>query len=158
MYLKNITKKDGDYMRKAKKLLKKVLVGVSVVGVLISTDAMAASRVTATFSQAKVDSNSYSTIAKIVKKKKFEFAYVNIDEIYKADGSSSNYKRIKGKVEFKDGKDWSNCGTEKTIQKGIEQKFAIPKAGREAGTTLRFRAMGNDPSLDCRITGSFESY
>lgn len=77
-----------------KNLLKKAVVGVSVVGVLVSTNAMASTKVSAAFSKVKVDSNEYTTIAKITKQIKYEYAYVTISDIYKADGSASNYQQI----------------------------------------------------------------
>ena len=142
---------------KVKDWLKRVIVGVSVAGVLVSTNAMASQKVTAAFSKVKVDSNEYTTIAKVTKKADYEFAYVTISEIYKADGSSSNYQQIKGKVVFNDNGTWKICG-EKPVKKGEEANFRLPINAQRVGVTLRFRAMGNDPSLDCKVTGHFDSY
>lgn len=146
-------------MNKVKNYLKRVAVGLSVVGLLASTDVMAASGlVSKAFSKVYVDSNTFTTIAKITKQQSYGFAYVTIDGIYKADGSSSNYQKIQGKVHYKSGDDWKICGSQTTIVKGTQAVFTIPKAGSAAGTTLRFRAMGNDPSLDCKISGHFDTY
>lgn len=153
-------KKVGYYfMSQAKVILKKALVGACVVGVLISTDAMAQSKmVSVPFTKAKVDSNEFTTVAKVVKEQESQFAYVTVDQIYKADGSSSNYQRINEKVQYKKGDKWIMCDSIKNIRKGEQAKFEIPKLYRTAGNKLRFRGMGNDPSLDCKISGHFDTY
>ena len=140
-----------------KNLLKKAVVGVSVVGVLVSTNAMASTKVSAAFSKVKVDSNEYTTIAKITKQIKYEYAYVTISDIYKADGSASNYQQIQAKVVYNDNGTWKIC-EEKAVKKGEKADFHLLINAQRAGVTLRFRAMGNNPSLDCKVTGYFESY
>lgn len=146
-------------MNKVKNYLKRVAVGLSVVGLLVSTDVMAASgAVSKAFSKVYIKGESYTTIAKITKKQNYEFAYVTIEDIYKADGSTSNYTMIQGKVHYKSGDDWKICGSETRIVKGTQAVFTIPKAGRGADTTLRFRAKGNNPLLNCKISGHFDTY
>lgn len=142
---------------KVKDLLKKAVVGVCVAGVLVSTNAMASTKVTAAFSKVKVDSNEYTTIAKVTKQIDYEYAYVTISDIYKADGSASNYQQIKGKVVFNDAGTWKIC-EEKVVKKDTETKFILKNNAKYEGVTLRFRAMGNNPSLDCKVTGHFDSY
>ncbi|MDE7425247.1 MAG: hypothetical protein K2N51_16425 [Lachnospiraceae bacterium] len=149
------------FKSKTKNFFKKVAVGAGVVGVLVSTNVMAAKAsgmVSTPFTKAKVDSNEYTTVAKVTKKVNYEYAYVTIDNIYKADGSDSKYKRIKGRINYYQGGKWHKSGAEKTITKGDETIFEISEAGRNAGTILRFRAMGNDPSLDCKVSGHFDTY
>lgn len=145
---------------KVKDLLKKAVVGVCVAGVLVSTNIMAATvsdGVSTSYTKVKVDSNEYTTIAKVTKEKKYEYAYVTISNIYKADGSTSNYQQIKGKVVFNDAGTWKIC-EEKVVKKDTETKFILKNNAKYEGVTLRFRAMGNNPSLDCKVTGHFDSY
>ena len=113
-------------MIKQKKFMKNVLVTICVMSLLVSTNAIAASsRLSKTFTKKKVDSNEYRKVAEITKKQEYEYGYVTIDEIYKADGSSSRYKKIKAKVYCKPDKKWILCGSGKVIKKKKESRLWI---------------------------------
>ena len=103
------------------------------------------------FTKAFVDSNSYTYITSNTMTMYKEYADVKVTNIYKADGSASDYKYVWVKatpdgdpVKVKLGDSWT--------------QISIPSANRFAGMNVSMHAKGNDPSLDCKITGSWLVY
>ena len=93
-----------------------------------------------TFTKVNVDSNSYSS----------ETATVNITDIYKANGDPSNYRRVNAKA--------TSTGTPENIEKGSDYELDIPSSYQGKGSMVTLYCMGNDPALDCKISGRFNAY
>lgn len=97
-----------------------------------------------------VDSNQWTFIASTYSSDKEDEAYIRITDIYKADGSDSNYKKIKYGVCYK-----SDMFSSGTIKKGTKYYFDIPSDCIGRGRKYVFLGMGNNPSKDCLITGFY---
>lgn len=104
----------------------------------------------AMFAKEYVDSNEWTYICYSIRSSKATDLEVKITNIYKADGSDSNYKKVKVYCSG-GGYDFST----KTAPLNITVSYDVPVNYGASGTTYKLYAMGNDPSLDCQITGSF---
>lgn len=101
-----------------------------------------------------VDSNTYTTIASPTKASDASTCSLRVTNLYKSDGTGSNYKKIKAK--FYVGSTICTTSTEYTsADLGKYLTPTLKEQYRKKGTTLTFKAMGNDPSLDCQMTGFF---
>ena len=141
------------------KLGKKVICGVLAFATS-ATMMVSAWNVSTAFSKKYVDSNQETYVTTATRQDQGEAARVIIDSIYQADGSQSSYKRIKGNIRYKNSSgQWKNLlSTYTTIKKGEEKVFIITNAAaKKSGATYHFYAKGNDPALDCRISGKFEA-
>ena len=103
-----------------------------------------------TFTKVNVDSNSYSYIVRYTKTQRSETATVNITDIYKANGDPSNYRRVNAKA--------TSTGTPENIEKGSDYELDIPSSYQGKGSMVTLYCMGNDPALDCKISGRFNAY
>ncbi|MBD5553788.1 MAG: hypothetical protein HDQ95_00155 [Roseburia sp.] len=104
----------------------------------------------AMFSKEYVDSNEWTYICYSIRSSRTTDLEVKISKIYKADGSDSNYKKVKVYCSG-GGYDFST----KIAQLNTTVSYEVPVGYGASGTTYKLYAMGNDPSLDCQITGSF---
>lgn len=105
----------------------------------------------ASFTKAFVDSNSYTYITQGTMTVAKTYAEVQITNIYDAKGNTSDYKYVKIKA--------TANGEEKKVKVGNTwTKVSIPSNCQFAGMSLPMLAMGNDPSLDCKITGYWMVY
>ena len=101
-----------------------------------------------TFEKVLVDSNSFTTIAIARKYQTTPTAYFYLGNIYRANGTDSNYKKIK--VRVMDGDKIY------TVEKGHFYNLDIPKDYQAAGWDVAVYGMGNDPALDCRVSGRWD--
>lgn len=104
----------------------------------------------ATFTKQYVDSNEWTYVCYAQSPRKSTELSISISKIYKADGTTSNYKRIKVNPAIRNVLQGS-----RTLFVGSTTYYTIPSAYRAAGEKYIFFAMGNDPALDCQISGSF---
>ena len=141
--LREMIKFDG------KKNLKKGIVYISVLGMLLSTRALAAEK---SFVKTKVDSNEWTYIVTATKADKGETCKVEISNIYKANGSNSNYEAVRGVIRS----NTKTASVSSNIRLGKKTTtIALLEAYQAKGTILSFYSMGNNPSLDCKISGTF---
>lgn len=103
-----------------------------------------------TFEKRSVDSNTFVSVTGYTKTQTSGTADVKITEIYKADGSASNYKKVYAKV--------NRDGAEKSIEKGTEDILDIPANAQGKGTVIFLYCKGNNPSLDCQVSGWFDGH
>ena len=134
---------------KIKKVMVSAIVIVSITG-SIGADAVATG-----FKYAYVDSNQYTKVTSYTKVSEKKAIGVMLNNIYKADGSSSDYKKIKAK--FRSG----GCNVldnknEVTICKNENNVYLLKSKYRCPGVSITFSAMGNNPALDCQISGIFD--
>ena len=101
-----------------------------------------------TFEKVLVDSNSFGTIAIARKYQTTPTAYFYLGNIYKANGTDSTYQKIKVRV-MSEGKIY-------TVERGKSYNLDIPEAYQEAGWDVAVLGMGNDPALDCRVSGRWD--
>lgn len=101
-----------------------------------------------TFEKVLVDSNSFNPIATARKYQTTSIAFFALGNIYKADGSDSNYQQIKVRV--------MNKGKTYTVEKGHSYNLDIPEGYQEAGWDVTVYGMGNNPELDCRVSGRWD--
>ena len=97
------------------------------------------------FTKKFVDSNSYTFITSAVKDTYSETADIKISNIYKADGSSSNYNIVWIKV--------SGVDEGVPITKGYWYTMDLPPLYKDAGDSIILYAKGNNARLDCMISG-----
>ena len=100
----------------------------------------------ASFTKVHVDSNSWVLISSLKKETTTKTADFKLTNIYKADGSASNYVKIEAMV--KDG-------YAKIAYRGVTNTMQIPSSRQAAGKYAPLMAMGYNPRLDCRISGSW---
>lgn len=102
------------------------------------------------FTRQYVDSNQWTYVCDSSSTNKSKYLEVKIAAIYKADGSDSNYKKVKM---------YCAAGSlvvgSETISIGDTKFYDVPSGYNAAGTINKLFAMGNDPSLDCQISGFF---
>lgn len=101
------------------------------------------------FKKSFVDSNKWTNICSGKKETKTSTADLKITNIYKADGSNSLYSKVKAAV---------NGGTSATAVKGQYVTLKIPSNLQAAGKSVPLIAMGNNPALDCKISGYWVIY
>lgn len=102
------------------------------------------------FTKRPVDSNSYSYIESATKTTNANPVVVHITNIYKADGSNSAYSCVWTKA--------TSSGVAQQAVRGDYQELGIPEAYRHAGANIALYAKGNNPLLDCQISGSWMVY
>lgn len=103
-----------------------------------------------TFTQRYVDSNTFTQVVSLRKSATSDRATLTLSNIYKADGSTSNYQYILAKA--------TNQGSTISVRKGTTRDLSIPEGYRAVGSLIVLYARGNNPSLDCRISGTFNAY
>lgn len=131
--------------QKVKKALVSFLIGASLIGGSVVTYANCLYVSTKTY----VDSNTWTSVGGATKSTNGSYCTVKILEIYKADGSSSDYKYVKVKP--------TTNGTSTTCEKYKNKDITLPTAYQTAGVYVTYYCMGNNPRLDCMITGNFNS-
>ena len=127
-----------------KKQIEKIITGaitcLIMVGTTVGTNAAETQ-----FWKKFVDSNEYTYVCTAQQYTYSDKAAVKITEIYKADGSSSNYKQVYCKSML--------IGEYKLVDKGSWEDLKIPDSVKGAGKNNDLYVMGHDPSLDCKISG-----
>lgn len=118
---------------------------VAVIGTHIVCEASDTS-----FSNAYVDSNTYSYVTSATALQYSSTADVLVTNILKADGSASNYKQVYCKA--------TGSGTPVLVTKGSYYTLTVPISNRGEGKSIGLYAMGNNPSLDCRISGIWKTH
>ncbi len=104
------------------------------------------------FNDVYVDSNTYNKVCFSNLYFRYnDFSEIYINKIDKADGSSSNYTRVKLHMVCVTENKWQTAKIFTTY------KFNIPYEYREYGQVY-YAAMGNNPSLDCRIWGYVSTF
>ncbi len=131
-----------------KKFMSKIA-SVALVGIMISTTTVFAAQ--SAFNSKFVDSNEWTYVTDCVKATDYSEVYVRITNIYKGDGSSSDYKKIV--AQFKHGVDICTTSNSYVANKGTDCVAQLKQVYRAKGKLITFVAMGNDPALDCRIDG-----
>lgn len=102
------------------------------------------------FSSVYVDSNTYTPVVTGTKQTSIGNTQLYINNLYKADGSASSYRRVYAKA--------TSSGTPVSAQLGSWCSLALPSAYQMAGSRVILYLMGNDPSLDCRASGYWDIY
>lgn len=129
--------------------LKNVL-AVFAAGMLVMATHLVCEAKDASFSNAYVDSNTYSYVTSATALQYSSTADVLVTNILKADGSASNYKQVYCKA--------TGSGTPVLVTKGTYYTLTVPISNRGEGKSIGLYAMGNNPSLDCRISGIWKTY
>ncbi len=104
-----------------------------------------ASAAESSFTKSSVDSNSYSFVTTEKKDTTSTTAAVKIENIYKADGSASNYSTVDVKA--------TSSGTGVSVNKGSTVDISIPSGSQSSGSYVAMYSKGNIPWLDCKISG-----
>lgn len=105
------------------------------------------------FGKQYVDSNEWTYVCDSSRTTTSTSLEVQITNIYKADGSDSNYKKVK--VFCAAG---SLVVGSDTVSLNDPKSYIVPSGYNAAGTINKMFAMGNDPSLDCQISGFFTTH
>lgn len=142
---------------KSKKLLSVVISAATITFMSVTTFASVAyNGPIATITKSYVDSNTYTTIASPTKYSNTTECDLKLSTLYKADGSSSNYKVIKAK--FYSGSIICTGKSEYTSATlGTHLYPVLKKEYQAKGTKISFKAMGNNPALDCQVSGFFSA-
>lgn len=97
------------------------------------------------FTKVFVDSNQYTSVKSGTKDITNTTADLNVENIYTSSGGTSNYKQVKAKI--------MSSGTETIADKGATTSLPIPSRYQSAGSRVTLYCMGNNPALDCKISG-----
>lgn len=132
--------------------MKKTIVVVAAIVCVLSVgiEVLAASK---TFSKAFVDSNQWTSIVSARKDSTSGFCSVTVDDIYDADGNTCNYKKVK--VVCYNTTNVAVNNSSYTATKGKMCIMGYKSGFNVVGRTMTLKAMGNNPSLDCKISGAF---
>jgi hypothetical protein len=106
------------------------------------------------FTRVYVDSNTFGNVVTAQKDGKANPS-VKVTNIYKANGTVSSYKYIRVNV-VSNGTTVSLSGNIK-VKKGTIAEIPIIANCKKIGKSLTLRAMGNNASLDCQISGNFSA-
>ena len=101
----------------------------------------------AVFSNRFVYGGSFGYVASGTKELETSTAAVYISQIYKADGSSSDYWRLYAKA--------TSGGTSTKITKGKSCDIEIPGMYQKAGSYVALYLKGHDSNLNCIVDGSW---
>lgn len=132
---------DGAKMKNSSK----AVVSFLLVAMLLMTMVTSAYAGSSVFRNAYVDSNSWSYITKTANSSGSSTGTILISNLYKADGSASNYTTVFAKA--------TSGGTYIGVSKGRDCSLDIPAACRVKNAIVELYAMGNWPWLDCQMTG-----
>ena len=125
-------------MRKKILVLLVLLFAFSIVGTCLAGEL--------SFNKKFVDSNSWTLIGSAVKDSDGSYGEVRISKMYDSNQEeAANYKKLKVKA--------APNGNQTLVYKGDWCEVPIPLAYQLKGTSIQLFGMGNDPSLDCYITG-----
>ena len=103
-----------------------------------------------TFTRKYVDSNTYSNIVYATKYQTTSYATVIVNQIFKADGTSSNYKYVYCRV--------APDGESVLVTKGNSYDLKIPTGLQVPGQNILLQAKGHNASLDCQISGMWNAH
>ena len=132
------------------KRIKDIVVTTLCLLIIIGTVSVEASNYTTfVFTKKDVDSNTYTSIKSTTKLYDSNISTVKITNIYKANGSASNYKYVWVKV---------SGGTGTKVQKG--SWYDLPVSGEYAKKwrIVTLSAKGNNAALDCQVSGNWIAY
>lgn len=138
---------------KSRKPVLKVLLVTAAVIALTAQSAFAFSK-DKDFTKANVDSNTFNAVSgTTTTKNSSNTPQVKLENIYKANGDDSNYKIVLFKVNS--GNKQATSKSSMPVEKGTLENLILTSAYKKEGVSLTLHAMGNDPALDCQITGNF---
>ena len=110
------------------------------------------------FSKAYVNGNQYTYITRKDKETSNKYVKVLVDTMYKTDNKKAPYKKSKVQLRGWNGTSYVRCTISddygKTVKKGTEEKFQLLKDYQKIGKTVKYYAKGNNPDVDCKITGT----
>ena len=103
-----------------------------------------------TYFNVNVYGNRYTVAAEGTKDDQSNFITVTVTDIYKADGSASDYKKVKADVLDNSGNQISNS-TDNVLDLD-EAELVMLRQVYASGTRIKLRMKGNTSSLDCKVT------
>lgn len=110
------------------------------------------------FSKAYVEGNNYTYINRVNKETKYKYVKLSVDTMYMTDNKKASYKKSKAQLRGWNGKEYVRCTIAndygKTVNKGNAAKFQLLKDYQKAGKTVKYYAKGNNPDIDCKISGT----
>lgn len=123
----------------------KTVVSFLLVAMLLMTMVTSVYAGTASFLKQDVDSNTWSLITVTANSSGSSTGTLLISNLYKADGSNSNYTTVFAKA--------TSDGTYIGASKGRDYSLDIPATYRVRNTPVELYARGNWPWLDCQMSG-----
>jgi hypothetical protein len=136
------------YSIRTKKRTFIVYVAVIASALILSTISAFANELSIT--NKNVDSNTWTYVGYATKSTTSSYATVKITKLLTANGSASLYTLLKVKA--------TSTGTSYTVTLGVNTDIPIPSGSRAAGTAVGYYCMGNNPALDCKASGYFNSH
>ncbi len=110
------------------------------------------------FNKAYVEGNKYTYITRVDKETRYKNVEISVDTMYKTNNKKAAYKKSKAQLRGWDGTEYVRCTIAddygKTITKGKDAKFQLLKAYQKKGKTVKYYAKGNNPDIDCKISGT----
>ncbi len=129
---------------------KRIKVGIAAMALIILTSSMAA------FAQSYTDvyvfGSQYTVAADGESENTANYVVVVLTDIYKADGTSSNYSKVKGDVVNTSG---DQISTKTDCPITVQETTTIMLSHVFArGTKMKLRLKGNNSTLDCIVNFS----
>lgn len=142
-----------------KESIKRKITTTVVVATLVLANSGSVFAAHTTFSKALVEGNRYTYVTKKDKETSYKYVKLRINTMYTDDNKvASNYKKSKAQLRGYDGSSYVRCTISddygKTVEKGQDERFTLLKKYQAKGKTIKYYAKGNNPDLDCKISGS----
>lgn len=110
------------------------------------------------FKKAYVNGNSYSYVTRVDKETSNKYVKIIVDTMYTTNNKKATYKKSKAQLRGWNGQNYVRCTIAddygKTVVKGEEAKFQLLKDYQKIGKTVKYYAKGNNPDIDCKISGT----
>jgi hypothetical protein len=131
---------------------KKLIILITITALFVSVFSISAYASELQISKKYVDSNSYTFVGNAARSSAtYNYATVKITALYNADGTSSNYQRLRVRIGGGGESGW-------VLVKGTSYDLNMPTTYRPTGTIVPYFCKGNDPALDCQASGYFNSH
>lgn len=129
--------------------IKKALVSFLVGALLLAGSIVTYANCLYVNSPVLVDGDSWTYVGSATKSTNGSYSTVNITSILDATGDDQGYTKIKVTP--------TSVGDTYTCYLDTPKNITLPLGYRTVGSNILYFCMGNVPSLDCTITGSFNS-
>lgn len=142
--------------------MKKIMKNVGIIALAIATCMLPQINALATvihngpiaiFNKQYVDSNEWTYVCYTSDTVSSKEVSIKIDTIYTASGAESLYQKVKVSPSF-----GNTLQASTTLELNKKLYYTIPLAYRNAGNQYLLFAMGNNPALDCQISGFFTAH
>lgn len=137
--------------------MRKRIVTSMVIMMLLLGNTFSVFAATVSFDKAYVEGESYSYVTRKDKTSSNAYVEITVNKMFTTNNAEASYKKSKAQLRGWNGKEYVCCVDSadygKTVTKGTAARFHLLKDYRKSGKTVKYYAKGNNPSVDCKISG-----